>query len=99
MQPPNKERASDLSKTEDQLAYVLEAHNAEALLHKELDVNLAEQGLLNQRMKMSKIYLNDLPSTDPNYTSLATQTQMDLIELDELKRREELISDRLKSFM
>ena len=34
MQLPNKDRTRDLSKTEDQLAYVLEAHNAETLLHK-----------------------------------------------------------------
>ncbi len=31
--------------------------------------------------------INDIPSFDPQYTTLVTQVQMDKIELDELKAR------------
>lgn len=97
MKPPfdQKKNPPDFSKPTNQEAYVHEAHNAEALLQKEMDVNRAEQNLLNQRIQMSKGFINELPESDPQYSTLSTQTQMDQIELDELKRREGAIADRL----
>jgi hypothetical protein len=87
----------DLSKTQDQLSYVHEAHNGVALLHKEMDVNRAEQVLLRDRINTIKSFINELPASDPEYSQLLTQVQMDQIELDELKRREEAIAEKLKS--
>lgn len=85
----------DLSKSKNQETYVQEAHNAEALLQKEMDVNRAEQDLIRQRMQMSKSFLNELPDSDPQYSMLRTQIQMDQIELDELQVRENAIADHL----
>jgi hypothetical protein len=91
-----KESPPDFSKPENQQAFLLEAHNAAALLQKEIDVNQAEQDLLSQRIRMMKEFINQMPASDPQYSLLITQAQMDQIELDELKRREGMISEQLK---
>ncbi len=90
-----KEKTPDFSKIEAQQAYVREAHDSKALMQKELDVNLAEQILLNQRVQLMKGFLNDLPSSDPQYSMLAAQIQMDQLELDELRVRASLLSQKL----
>jgi hypothetical protein len=90
-----KPATPDLSKTQDQEDYVLAAHNAAALLQKEIDVNRVEQELLKQRIKMMKQFLNDLPESDPQHFMILTQTDMDRIELDELLRRETNLVDQL----
>lgn len=91
-----KDTPPDLTKSQDQENYILEAHNSAALLQKEMDVNLAEQELLRQRIQMMSGLINDLSEKDPKYFFLTTQTKMDQIELDELKNREAIIFDRLK---
>jgi hypothetical protein len=91
----NKISERDLLKPENQKAYVLETHNAFDLLQKEVDINHAEQELLSKRIQMMKNFVNDLPSCDSEYSMMMAQIQMDLIELDEIKRREEAISKQL----
>jgi len=90
-QPP------DFSKPDIQQAYVLEAHNRVSLLHKEIDINRAEQGLLVERIREMNHLINNIPESDPDYIVLLTQTQMDQIELDELKQREKAIGEKLNS--
>ena len=99
MQPSLKKKdlPPDFSKAEVRQAYVLEAHNGSALLHKEIDVNRAEQGLLVERIRLMTGLINDIPESDPEYSILLTQTQMDQIELDELKQREKTIGEKLNS--
>ncbi len=69
--------------------------NAE-LLHKEMDLNLAEQNLLNQRLLLLKSQLNSIPDFDPEYISLLAQMDLNQIELDELKIRASNIGERLR---
>lgn len=71
--------------------------NSKELLQKELDVNKAEQLLLQKRIATMKSLLNDLPSSDPHYSMMAIQIQMDQVEIDELKYRASLISQQLES--
>ncbi len=67
------------------------------LLQQEFDVNVAEQGLLEKRIATMKTLLNEVPSSDPQYSQMAIQIQMDQIELDELKYRASLISKQLEA--
>ena len=90
--PFKKESAPDFSNPEVQRHFVQMTHSNGELLHKELDVNHAQQTLLKQRIEMMTGFLNDLPAIDPHYNMLLTQMQMDRIELDELKKRADLIS-------
>ena len=85
----------EFSKPKNQEAYLLETHNAFDLLHKEIDINRAEQELLKQRIDLMKNFVNDLPDFDSEYSMLRTQIQMDQIELDEIKRRENFLSEQL----
>jgi len=85
----------DLSTPEHQRDFVLEAHNAFDLIHKELDINHAEQEIIAQRIKMMQNFVNDLPSSDSEYSMLTTQIQMDRVELDEIKRRENDLTEQL----
>ena len=94
--PFKKESAPDFSKQEAQQYFVQMTHSGNELLHKELDINHAEQALLKQRIEMMTGFLNDLPSIDPHYNMLLTQMQMDKIELDELKTRAGLISEEFE---
>lgn len=79
---------------EEQQAFV-HSENSKVLLQKELDVNQAEQTLLRERMRTMKPLINDLPSSDPQYSPLVLQLQMDQIELDELKVRESILIQKL----
>lgn len=99
MQSPfKKELTPNFSKPEDLQAFILDTPNGAALLKKEIDVNRVEQQLLFQRISMMETRINEMPSYNPEYSTLLTQTQMDKIELDELKRREEIIVEQLNSF-
>lgn len=90
-----KENTPDFSKPEVQQAYVHDAQDSKSLMQKELDVNQAEQVLLKQRIALMKTLVNDLPSSDPQYSMLLLQVQMDQIEMDELKNREILLIQQL----
>jgi hypothetical protein len=90
-----KENTPDFSKSEAQQAYVQDAKDAKALMQKELDINQAEQVLLKQRISLMKTFVNDIPSSDPQYSMLLLQVQMDQIEMDELKNRELLLIHKL----
>jgi hypothetical protein len=95
MQPFPKKENPDFSKAEAQQAYVQEAVDGKSLMQKELDVNQQEQILLTKRIQMMKSFINDLPSSDPQYNMLLTQIHMDQIEIDELKVREALLIQHL----
>lgn len=90
-----KENSSDFSKPEAQQAFVQNTQDSKSLLQKELDTNQAEQILLTRRIALMKTFINDLPSSDPQYSMLIAQVQMDQIELDELKTRAILLSQKL----
>lgn len=94
--PFKKEPFLNLSNPDARNAFVTEARDTASLLHKELDTNLSEQAILAQRIRMMKELANDLSSSDPQYSMIRLQIQMDLIELDELKRREDVIAEQLK---
>lgn len=97
MNPPFKKKPSlDLTKLHSQQEFVQGAKDAPSLLHKELSVNKAEQELLLKRIELMKSTQNDLPSYDPQYSMMQIQLQMDQIELDELKRRAERLTEQLK---
>ena len=96
MQPfPKKENAPDFSNPAVQQAFVQNTQTSKSLMQKELDTNQAEQVLLNKRIELMKSFVNDLPSSDPQYSMLLTQIQMDQLELDELKVRSTLLIQNL----
>jgi hypothetical protein len=92
---PRKDDAPDFSKPAEQKAFVENTQDAKSLLQKEYDTNQAEQVLLVQRIKLMKSLINDIPSFDPQYSMLVTQVAMDQVELDELKVRAILLSQKL----
>ena len=61
------------------------------LLQKELSVNQSEQLLLTKRIEMMQGFVNDLPKSDPQYSMLLIQIEMDQIELAELRVRAKLL--------
>lgn len=93
MQKPlfKKPETPDFANPAVQRAFLEEVRTSKELLLKELDLNRAEQVLLNQRIVMLKSFVNDLPASDPQYGMMLAQSQMDQIELDELKIRESAI--------
>ncbi len=95
MQPFPEKDPSNLSSPEAKQAFVQNNESSKALIQKELDVNRAEQVLLNRRIELMKSFINDLPSSDPQYSMLASQVQMDQLEIDELKVREALFIQKL----
>lgn len=95
MQPFPKKETPDFSKAEVQQSFVAQTHDSKELMQKELDVNQAEQVLLDKRICMMKTFLNELPSSDPQYSMLAVQIQMDQLEHDELKIRETFLIQKL----
>jgi hypothetical protein len=76
-------------------SFVHETATSKELLQKELDVNKEEQNLLDKRIRMMKEFVNDLPASDPQYSMLVIQIQMDQIERDELKTRELCLIEKL----
>jgi len=74
--------------------FVQDTDSMKSLIQKELSVNREEQVLLEQRIRMMKEFINDLPSSDPQYIMMLTSMQMDQIELDELKIRASLLLTR-----
>lgn len=96
MQPfPKKENAPDFSNPAVQQTFVQDTQDVKNLMQKELDVNQAEQVLLKQRILLMKTFVNDIPSSDPQYSMLLLQVQMDQIEMDELKNRELILIEKL----
>ena len=92
-----KAPSANLSDPENQQAYLQDTHNGIDLLHKEIDINRAEQELITERIKLMTDFVNDLPSSDPQFSMLRAQIQMDQIELDEIKRRENTIVEHVKT--
>lgn len=92
---PNKEPSPNFSDQTFQNQYVEDTKSGKELLQKELDVNQAEQELLKKRVSLMRDFLNDIPSSDPQYGMISTSLQMDLVELDELKARQEQLINRL----
>ncbi len=68
------------------------------LLQQELDVNLQQQVLVNQRINLIKDTFQQIPDTDPQYAILFTQLEMDQIELDELLHREQEIKNQIRYY-
>ena len=96
MQPfPKREPTPDFSNPAVQKSFVENTHTSKELMQKELSVNQAEQVLLRQRIELMSSFVNDIPSSDPQYSMLLTQVQMDQIELDELRTRETILSQSL----
>lgn len=92
-----KEQSRNFSSSKEQKAFVGETSETKELLQKEIDLNLIQQNVLQKKMATSLTLLNDLPSSDPQYSFLRIQSQMDQIELDELKIRESILKARLES--
>ena len=69
------------------------------LLKQEIDVNFQEQVLVNKRISIIKETFNTMPNTDPEYAILLTQLEMDQIQLDELKFRENALKSSLQNIL
>ena len=61
------------------------------LLQEELDTNVQEQVIVNKRIQLLKEFMKNIPITDPQYSILNTQLEMDRIDLDELKNQQDSI--------
>ncbi|MFA6119262.1 MAG: hypothetical protein WCT85_07240 [Parachlamydiales bacterium] len=68
------------------------------LLKQELDVNLQLQVIVKKRIELLKDSFLQIPNTAPEYALLLTQQEQDMIELDELKYREGLITELLSKY-
>ncbi|MES2272618.1 MAG: hypothetical protein V4487_00300 [Chlamydiota bacterium] len=90
-----KENTPNFSNPAACQAFVSDTTSRKALFQKEFDVNQAEQNLLEKRIRMMKDFINDIPASDPQYSMLVAQVQMDRIELDELKVRETLLIQKI----
>jgi hypothetical protein len=73
------------------------ASSAKALLQRELDVNYSEQILLQKRIQLMGEFINDLPTTDSQYSMVATAIRADRVEIDELQRRSALLLQKIES--
>jgi hypothetical protein len=85
----------DLSNPAIQKLFVEEVRSGFDLIEKELAVNLSSQNLLGKRIAMMQSFVNDLPSSDPQYSMLLIQIQMDRVELDELKLRNRFLREQI----
>ncbi len=92
---PKKEITPNFSNPSIQQSFVQDTHDSKTLMQKELDVNQTEQILLQKRVQMMKEFINDLPASDPQYSMMIAQLQMDQIEMDELKTREAFLVQKL----
>jgi hypothetical protein len=93
--PPRREDDLNFSNHSEREAFAKNTENRKDLLQKEISVNIAEQNLLKKRVELMSAFLNDLPSSDPDYSMMAIQIKMDLIEIDELKAREEFLRKQI----
>lgn len=91
-----KASVPDLSNPTMQLTFLEDAHSDTELIQKEIEVNEIEQQLLKKRIDMMKVFVNDLPSSDPQYSMLLTQIRMDDLELIELRLRETNLVERFR---
>lgn len=98
MQKPlfKKPETPNFSNPAAQKAFVEDIRTTKELLLKELDLNRAEQTLLKQRIAIMKSFINDLPASDPQYGMMLIQSQMDQVEMDELKVRESAIVQQIE---
>lgn len=69
------------------------------LLRQEIEVNLQEQILVNKRINLIKETFKNISNTDPDYAVLLTQLEMDQIQLDELKSRENILKSKLQKYL
>lgn len=92
---PKKENNPNFSDPAIQQAYVQDIKTSKELMQKELEVNRGEQNILTKRIALMKSFVNDIPSSDPHYSMMITQINMDQIEIDELKFREILLTQKL----
>jgi len=76
--------------------FVYDVKDAKSLLQKELAVNHSEQTLLEKRMQLMREFMNDLPSSDPQYSMIASAIEMDRIELDELRCQSSAILQKME---
>lgn len=90
MQNPLYKKPADPSfqNVNDQNRFTQDTKSGKDLMIKELTVNRENQNLLEKRIAIMTEELNNIPSSDPQYSMMAIQIQMDKIELDELKIRE-----------
>ena len=80
-----------------QRSFIELSQSGQELYYKELTVNQEEQNLLHKRILMMREFINDLPASDPQYSMLVIQVQMDQIELDELKARASSLNQKLSA--
>lgn len=94
MQNPLYKKPEDANFTNPlaQQKFTDETQSSQELMQKEFDVNQVNQRLLEKRILIIEDTLNNIPSSDPQYSMLAAQLQMDKVELDELKIRSETLS-------
>lgn len=99
MQNPLYKKSEDPSfdDTNTQNQFVKDTASSKDLIIKEITVNRFNQGLLEKRILIMKESINNIPSSDPQYSMMAAQIQMDNIELDELKIREKKLSQIIEN--
>jgi hypothetical protein len=98
MQNPLYKKPEDPSFKDPQTQnqFVKDTVSRKDLIAKELTVNRVGQELLKKRILIMTESLNDIPSSDPQYSMMAAQIQMDKIELDELKIREKKLGETIE---
>ncbi len=98
MQNPlyKKPEDADFKSPLSQKKFAEETSSDQNLMQKEVDVNRTNQTLLEKRILLMKETMNSIPSSHPQYSTMAAQIQMDKIELDELKIREQIIIKKLE---
>ncbi len=92
-----KPETPNLADPQIQRHFIEEAHSSNELIRKELDVNLVAQNLLLKRIGLMRSFAGELPSSDPQYSMLLVQIQMDEVELSELKSRERSLLDNQRN--
>jgi len=77
-------------------AFMLDIEDPRTLLRKEMAINESEGVLIRKRMRLMREFINDLPSTDPQYSMIAVAIEADQVELDELQRRARAIAQKIE---